>query len=49
MASEAKKTKTDKRNHPGRDGKWLKPQPKVKKVSFYTGSDRRKLNAVKED
>lgn len=45
MSSEAKKRKTNKRLHWGRDGKWLKPGNKVKGVSFYTSGERQNFKA----
>jgi hypothetical protein len=43
MASENKKAKTDKKNHPGRAGNWLKASGRgMKGISFYTASDRRR-------
>jgi len=48
MASVSKKAKTGKKNHPGRDGRWLKAQGKLKGVAFYGKPDRRRLEADKE-
>lgn len=46
MASENKKAKTNKRNHPGRDGRWLKVTSKVKGISFYGKCNRRLANST---
>ena len=44
MASENKKSKTNKRHHWGRDGKYLKKnEVKVKGLSFYNSCDRQAL------
>lgn len=43
MSSENKKSKTDKRHHWGRDGKFLKDKTKLKGISFYNSSLRQKL------
>ena len=48
MSSEAKKRKTNKRLHWGRDGKWLKPGNKVKGVSFYASGERQKFKTESE-
>ena len=48
MASKSKLAKTDRRNHPGRGGAFLKQkgEGRVKRLSFYTPSLRRELNAA---
>ena len=40
MASENKKAKTNKRNHWGRGGNFLKGTTKLKGLCFYNPSDR---------
>ena len=49
MSSESKKRKTNKKNHWGRDGKWLKFTGKLKTVSFYNSSSRQKFKKGNED
>lgn len=46
MASENKKAKTDKRKHWGRDGKFLKYTVKIKGLTFFNASLRKKFNKI---
>jgi len=47
MASEKKKNKTDKKNHPGRGGRFMKEKGKgIKGISFYTSSQRKQDKKV---
>ncbi len=49
MASESKKRKVDKKLHWGRGGAWLKAKGKgIKGLSFFTPSDRKENNKIKE-
>ena len=43
MASENKKSKTDKRHFWGRDGKFLKRMGKLKRICFFNSCDRQHL------
>jgi len=49
MASKNKKSKTDKKKHFGRDGKFLKDAGKIKGVTFYNSSMRKKLKKIDEE
>jgi len=46
MASKNKQAKTDKKNHPGRDGKFLKESNKLKRIAFYNSTTRKKLRKI---
>lgn len=46
MASENKKSKTDKRKHWGRGGKFLKFKNKFKGLNFFNPSLRKKINKI---
>lgn len=46
MSSKSKKAKTNKRNHPGRDGKFLKYMNICKGLTFFNSSQRQKLNKI---
>lgn len=43
MTSVSKKTKTDKKKHMGRGGRFLKSTTPLKGIAFFNASNRRKL------
>lgn len=43
MSSLNKQNKTDKKNHHGRGGGWLKIDDKLKRCAFYNATSRQKL------
>ena len=48
MSSQKKLNKVSKRNHWGRDGRFLKGVQKVKGIAFYNASDRRAFKDVEK-
>ena len=46
MVSRNKMSKTSKRHHWGRDGKYLKYQGRCKGTAIFTSSERKRVNEV---